>query len=77
MRTDDPRSYSTSDSGEQLWRYGFEAWCNLEGQYLHIVANLTDLAGQDYEMSICSIGIMGTEYDRGNTLPKLAQANPG
>ena len=73
MRTDDPDSFTTFESGEQLWKYGFEAWCNLEGQFLHIVSNLTNLAGQGYAMSICSIGIMGTEYARpvNSSLPEL------
>ena len=28
-----------------FWRYGFEHWCNLEGQYVSIVADLSHLAG--------------------------------
>ena len=24
-----------------MWNYGVEAWCNLEGRYVTIVANLT------------------------------------
>ena len=40
-----------------------EIWCNLEGQYTTIVADLTDFSGA-YEMSICNLGVMGTEYVR-------------
>ena len=69
MRTDDPKSYSTvfiNGSNEQMWNYGIEIWCNLEGQYTTIVADLTELSGQTYEMSICNLGVMGTEYVREN-----------
>ena len=66
MRTDDPKNYSTVFiSGVELymWNYGAEIWCNLEGQYTTIVADLTDLSGA-YEMSICNLGVMGTQYVR-------------
>lgn len=54
-----------------IWNYGEEIWCNQEGQYLHIVANLTHLAGEKYEMSICSLGVMGTKYIRdGDPVPQ-------
>ena len=33
--------------------WGQEAWCNLQGQYTHIVADLSHLADKDYEMGIC------------------------
>ena len=36
----------------------------MEGQYMHFVGDLTHLAGQPYEQSICSLGIMGTRYIR-------------
>ena len=71
MRTDDPKSYSTvflNGSNESMWNYGIEIWCNLEGQYTSIVADLTDLSGQSYEMSICNLGVMGTEYVRVNSV---------
>ena len=66
MRTDDPKNYSkVSRSGvdEEFWNYGAEIWCNLKGQYTTIVADLTQLSG-NYEMSICNLGVMGTEYVR-------------
>ena len=34
MRTDDPNSYSTLSNtipDTQMWNYGAEIWCNLEG----------------------------------------------
>ena len=47
-----------------IWPYGGEHWCNLEGKYLHIVSDMSHLAGQDYETSICSLGVIGTRYMR-------------
>ena len=35
MRTNDPNNYSTvslNGSDVQMWNYGAEIWCNLEGQ---------------------------------------------
>ena len=72
MQFDDPKSYSTvlyNDLYVEMWNYGAEIWCNLEGQYTTIVADLTDLSGQDYEMSICNLGVMGTQYARGHSIP--------
>ena len=74
MRTDDPSSYTFGEytapnvSGD-LWNYGIEIWCNIQGQFATMVADLAHLNGLTYEMSICSLGVMGTEYDRTSTLP--------
>ena len=51
-----------------LWNYGAEVYCNLEGQYVTIEADLTGLSAP-YEMSICSLGIMGVEYTRSAPFP--------
>ena len=32
-----------------LWNYGVEVWCNLEGRFVTIEADLSHLAGQSYE----------------------------
>ena len=32
-----------------FWNFGAEIWCNREGQYVFIVANVEHLAGQVYE----------------------------
>ena len=50
MRTDDVNSYTAgSYSGDsvtgELWNYGIEIWCNLEGQYVTFVADLAHLSG--------------------------------
>ena len=78
MKVDDPNSFTkvsyTSKDGKKYdnvdwWNYGRENWCNLEGQYTTIVADLSGLVGA-YEMSICSVGIFGTEYTREEWLPE-------
>ena len=52
-----------------MWTYGIEVWCNMEGQYVHIVADLSHLVGP-YTMSLCSIGVMGASYIRAEILPE-------
>ena len=53
-----------------VWAYGKEIWCNTEGRYTHIVADWTGTPAQasDYEMSLCQLGIMGTEYIRQDSI---------
>ena len=76
MRTDDPNSFTSgaytghSVSGD-WWNYGIEIWCNLEGQYITMVADLAHLNSQTYEMSICSLGVMGAEYVRDTQVPAV------
>ena len=78
MRIDDPNNYTngqytgTGDSGI-LWNYGIEIWCNLEGQYVTMVADLAHLTGQGYEMSICSLGVMGAEYVRNTEVTSIIE----
>ena len=78
MRTDDPANYhdwidNSATTHNNVWNYGKEIWCNLEGRYMHIVADLSHLAGQHYSMELCSIGIMGTQYIRDETLPETIE----
>ena len=43
LNVDDSKNYSTDtldNVNERVWNYGDEAWCNLKGRYLHLVANL-------------------------------------
>ena len=47
-----------------IWPFGAEHWCNMEGTFLHIVSNMKHMADQDYEVSICSLGVIGTRYVR-------------
>ena len=75
MKVDDPNSYSygeyedwMSSGPENMWNYGAEIWCNMEGQYTTIAADLSILSGS-YNMPICSLGVMGTEYVRNSEIP--------
>ena len=65
----------------KVWPYGAEHWCNLEGQYLHIVADLNELIHEepDYLMSICTLGVFGTQYVRsgGDAVPSLIEIKQG
>ena len=68
------KSYSTGEHSAwttigDMWNYGVEAWCNMEGQYVTIVADLANLSGKPYLMTICSLGIMGVEYVRQTPIP--------
>ena len=49
MKIDDSANYHTYSYEHtpypDIWNYGRETWCNLEGQYMHIVADLKHLAG--------------------------------
>ena len=56
---------------EPFWNYGVEVWCNLEGRYVTLVADLANLKGTSYEQSLCSFGIMGVKYVRDAPVPKL------
>ena len=49
-----------------VWNYGKESWCNLEGRYIHIVADLSGYTAipNAADMGICNLGIMGTKYAR-------------
>ena len=72
MKIDDENSYTQATyedydgnqkSTSHWWKYGKEIWCNMQGQYTTIVADLSGLTG-DYEMSLCNVAIMGTQYER-------------
>ena len=63
-----------------MWPYGKENWCNLEGTYLHYVADLNHLATSytNCETSICTVGVFGTRYVRdGDPLPGTIEVAQG
>ena len=79
MKTDDTSNYhnwsgSSSTASRNacntaydsdVWNFGKEIWCNMAGRYMHIVADLNYLSSESsYTMTICSLGIMGTQYVR-------------
>ena len=48
MRTDDSSNYTTiakAGADPNMWNYGKEHWCNMEGQYMHFVGDLSHLSG--------------------------------
>ena len=47
-----------------IFDYGFEQWCNMEGRYVTFEADLSVVSGTIWEVSVCSIGIFGTVYER-------------
>lgn len=69
MSTDPAIGTSGYVSGSSTtWSYGTEAWCNLQGRYTHIVADLHRINDLEYSASICSLGVMGTKYSRTQVL---------
>ena len=63
-----------------VWPYGKENWCNLEGTYLHFVANLSHLMAThgSFTTSICTVGVFGTRYVRdGDPLPSSIEIAQG
>ena len=57
------RSGCTTAYDSDVWNFGKEIWCNMAGRYMHIVADLNHLSTA-YTVSLCSVGIMGTQYVR-------------
>ena len=67
----DPSTYQVNPYSQgtgMVWPYGAENWCNLEGTYLHIVADLSHLMSSigSINQSICTVGVFGTRYVRGD-----------
>ena len=59
---DDPK---TGNSGNlKPWVYGAETWCNLEGRYTHIIADVAHQSGDIFTQAICSLAILGSRYIR-------------
>ena len=69
MGEDDPKSFSNFQ-GYPVYNFGHEAWCNLEGRYIHVVADMNYKSTSPYSISICQIAAMGTVYKRDTPLPE-------
>ena len=69
--------YDQYSSGD--WRYISETWCNLQGQYTHIVRDFADVyaSATYYYPSLCSVGVMGTKYVRNTPAPTTATVIQG
>ena len=71
---DDPKNYCYDPHPDNTgnlkpWVYGIEVWCNLEGRYTHIRANVAHQAGNTFTQAICNLSIFGSRYIRRNDLP--------
>ena len=64
----------------KVWPFGKENWCNLEGRYMHMVADHSTVSaatGSD-EVSVCSVGVYGTQYVRdGEAVPSSIEIDKG
>ena len=64
-----------------VWPFGKELWCNLEGQYMHMVAGMSDhvaTALDSDSVSVCSVGVYGTKYVRsGDSVPETIEVSQG
>ena len=49
---DDAMALRNGINDGKAWAYGKEVWCNLEGRYMHVIADLSHLTGS-YTMSLC------------------------
>ena len=78
MVATDPNSKTFINSvAKDVWNGGTEIWCNMQGRYTHIVANLAHMT-PPYTMSLCNIGIMGARYGRvGFSLPTDIEIQSG
>ena len=65
----------------KVWPFGKENWCNMQGRYLHLVADMSQhvsTAADSDEVSVCSVGIFGTKYVRnGEPLPEVVEVTKG
>ena len=64
----DPNSGFSADpvTATSTWGSGKEVWCNMEGNYVHLVADMSHLP--TWNVSLCALGVMGTEYTRSSHL---------
>ena len=64
-----------------VWPFGKENWCNLEGRYLFMVADMSQhvsSAADSDKVSVCSLGVYGTRYIRnGESLPATIEIIQG
>ena len=84
LHIDDPDSYfydarayidntNPFDQGRGVvWPYGKENWVNLEGKYIHLVADQSahiGTASGSETVSVCSLSVFGTKYVRDDSVP--------
>ena len=61
--------------GVDVWAWGKELWVNMQGRYIHFVADYSHRSGAT--VSICTLGIMGTKYVRDTPVPTELTLNAG
>ena len=67
LDTDSDGWYYDYKTETQAWTYGKEIWCNLEGRYMHMVADMSQQVASSLvsnKVSVCSLGVYGTKYVR-------------
>lgn len=71
LRRDSPESYDTvtyDGEARSFFKFGHEEFCNLPGQYVSIVQNVSrykdDPTFNSQSIQICTVGIHGTSYER-------------
>ena len=55
-----------------MWPFGKENWVNLQGKYIHLVADMsayTASADDSDTVSVCNLSVFGTKYVRDDPLP--------
>ena len=52
------------NQGSDFFKFGHEEFCNLKGQYVTIVADMSRYEDKTQSVSVCSVGIFGTSYER-------------
>ena len=71
--------YSNTNIPVRLWPNGIEAWCNMEGRFVTLVADYNPIKN-DYaviEPSVCDLGIFGTNYIRDFAVPEKFELYEG
>ena len=92
MNKNDPNTYyfnqQSYDSSSDIFppgrgymhKHGNEIECNLEGKYVTMVSYMSEEAGNDYQFSICSVGLFGYPqiyYVRDEPLPATLEVFQG
>jgi len=52
-----------------VWKFGKEVWCNLQGQYITLVSDMSHKSTQSYFINLCHLSVFGTIYVRTVPVP--------
>ena len=67
--------YTSMYDGGLLWSFGIEAWCNLEGRYVHFIGDYSSY--DDSIVTVCHLAVMGTKYVRDIAVVEEVTLYPG